>query len=178
MAKKKNTIKSSQKTLRQALLSVKTAIIHFSEDHIVSIWYNPSSKETVVTDIPQNLSSQFTLGESGGSAPTPVLDVKLVITEESPDVTLISATYVITNNIYDYVQWTGDPIAPGEYHYLLPVFYNGNEDTGYESYLPFATSDSYYGESSDLNNCTIQDAVVTVTDPTQNASITITFDAV
>lgn len=66
MAKRKNAVKSGLNQLRQALLDVKTAIIHFSDDHIVSIGYDPSSKATVVTDIPQNLSSQFVLGEGGG----------------------------------------------------------------------------------------------------------------
>lgn len=62
MAKKKNTVKS----LRQALLQAKTAILNFSPEHILAVSYDPSSKATIVKDIPANLESQFTLGESGG----------------------------------------------------------------------------------------------------------------
>lgn len=68
MAKRKNAVKSGLNQLRQALLDIKTAIIHFSDDHIVSIGYDPSSKATIVKDIPANLESQFTLGESGGGS--------------------------------------------------------------------------------------------------------------
>lgn len=64
MAKKKNTVKS----LRQALLQAKTAILNFSPEHILAISYDPSSKATIVKDIPANLESQFMLGEGGEGA--------------------------------------------------------------------------------------------------------------
>lgn len=66
MARKKNTVKSAPNSLRQALLAVKTAILNFSPEHILSLSYDPSSKAMTVKDIPANLESQFTLGESSG----------------------------------------------------------------------------------------------------------------
>lgn len=68
MAKKKNAVKSALNSLRQALTVIKTAIIRFSAEHVLAISYNPTTKETIVTDVPQNLRSQFVLGEGGGSA--------------------------------------------------------------------------------------------------------------
>lgn len=66
MAKKKNIVKSSPNSLRQALLPTKTALLNFSPEHILTIDYDPASKVTTVKDIPANLESQFTLGEGGG----------------------------------------------------------------------------------------------------------------
>ena len=55
MARKKNTVKSAPNSLRQALLAVKTAILNFSPEHILSLSYDPSSKAMTVKDIPANL---------------------------------------------------------------------------------------------------------------------------
>ena len=68
MAKRKNAVKSGLNQLRQALLQAKTAILNFSPEHILAVSYDPSSKATIVKDIPANLESQFTLGEGGGGS--------------------------------------------------------------------------------------------------------------
>lgn len=173
MAKKKKTIKSSTKTLRQALLSVKTAIIHFSEDHIVSIWYNPSSKETVVTDIPQNLSSQFTLGEGGGSSfSNPKLTINAVTELLGGYITQsYSAIEIVDDELVLGIEHTVDGQETIEY-YIPHVYYDGMDDYAVDFFCTDGTTSIEY---SDFVNCTVENNVIYVTDPTQDASVTATI---
>lgn len=87
MAKKKTAVKTpvlKAPILRQALSAVKTAIINFSPAHILFVSYNPASKETVVRDIPENLESQFILGQSaGGNTLSPKLTVTMTVHNDS-----------------------------------------------------------------------------------------------
>lgn len=172
MAKKKNTVKSAPKSLRQALSAVKTAIIHFSEDHIVAIGYNPTSKETIVSDIPQNLSSQFILGEESGGGS--FNNKKISITIINNAYRAWESHYFISENGYveygalelladsQIVQDVMIPMSDETYYFDLPMIYNG------ETVTP-----------SNLVNCTFnydgQNQDLVVTDPTMDASVTLTY---
>lgn len=179
MAKKKNTVKSAPKSLRQALSAVKTAIIHFSEDHIVAIGYNPTSKETIVSDIPQNLSSQFILGEESGGGS--ILNKKISIT--------------VINNLSGMITWTSGYFIP-ESGYVTDgtIEIAGNSQIVQDLMIPMTINNVFYYElplinttyntvvASNLVNCTFdydgQNQDLVVTDPTMDASVTLTYSHV
>ena len=179
MAKRKNTVKSAPKSLRQALSAVKTAIIHFSEDHIVAIGYNPTSKETIVSDIPQNLSSQFILGEESGGGS--ILNKKISIT--------------VINNLSGMITWTSGYFIP-ESGYVTDgtIEIAGNSQIVQDLMIPMTINNVFYYElplinttkntvvASNLVNCTFdndgQNQDLVVTDPTMDASVTLTYSHV
>jgi len=173
MAKKKNAVKSAPNPLRQALLAVKTAILNFSPEHILSLSYDPSSKAMTVKDIPANLESQFTLGESGGgSFNNKKISITLINNTgslqmwESPY--LIPESGYVTKGIVEIaghsqiVQDVMIPMSDETYYFDLPTVNPGVTVT-----------------ASNLVNCTFefsggnQDLVVT--DPTMDASVTLTY---
>lgn len=185
MAKKKNPLKAGLKSLRQALSTVKTAIIHFSDDHIVAIGYNPTSKETIVTDIPQNLSSQFILGEGGGGGD---LSPKATVTLKPSGCgayyldnainTGNAARYQIADGHISYVSSIDDrwgliadngtgtfsayAVKQGDDFIVVPTFYQADRSYHIEE-LAF----------SDLVNCVNDDGDIIVSDPTKEVSFTV-----
>lgn len=183
MAKKKNTVKSAPKSLRQALSAVKSAIIHFSEDHVVAIGYNPTSKETIVSDIPQNLSSQFVLGEGGGgSSATPLVDIHVVNNSNNNIYLLYEG---IVNNIYSFV--VGTAISSTQSEDITAIATDSNDPNSVWSLNgPCTDSSGYEGQIlpftiSDAENCSYDSAsygypCIKITDPSQNASCTITYN--
>lgn len=179
MAKRKNAVKSGLNQLRQALLDVKTAIIHFSDDHIVSIGYDPSSKATVVTDIPQNLSSQFTLGEGGGggNSATPVLDV--TITNNDEHECSFSGDFIcIENNKYSSHTGWGNPINPNQSEEFLVPVVSYDSGSSYLFYLPSPYDSSVTIRLLDAVNCTYDEnnTALSITDPSENASCTVIYE--
>lgn len=176
MAKKKTAVKTpvlKAPILRQALSAVKTAIINFSPSHILFVSYNPSSKDTIVTDIPQNLTSQFVLGEGGGS------DVKVIT---------IAVTYINNSNSSKTLQYQvyvednelkyGDKVllAGATAVYDLLALYSENEQKYLVSSLQYSLDSS--DVLSSLINCTYDESWywLEITDPTQPASCTVTFN--
>ena len=174
MAKKKNTVKSAPKSLRQALSAVKTAIIHFSEDHIIAIGYNPTSKETIVSDIPQNLSSQFVLGEESGGGSLLNKKISITVINNTGSLQMWESPYLIPES--EYVTYGIVEIA-GHSQIVQDVMIPMSDETYYFD-LP-TVNPGVTVTASNLVNCTFefsggnQDLIVT--DPTMDASVTLTY---
>lgn len=174
MAKRKNAVKSGLNQLRQALLDVKTAIIHFSDDHIVSIGYDPSSKATVVTDIPQNLSSQFVLGEESGGGSLLNKKISITVINNTGSLKMWESPYLIPESGY---VTTGIVEIAGHSQIVQDVMIPMSDETYYFD-LPKVNPGATV-TASNLVNCTFefsggnQDLVVT--DPTMDASVTLTY---
>lgn len=186
MAKKKTASKKAPKSLRQAIMQFKTAIINFSRDHQLFIAYDPDSRETYIADTPAEIYSQFILGEeSGDSAPTPVITYKLIIKDTCTDTfTSVGSTTLrlIVNGVYKETHIEDIGITAGnEYEWLMPVFEDSYDSGKWYFTCPVYNDNDYtYGTPSDIVNLTpaVPDdhPYYSVTDPTQNGSITVTFE--
>ena len=177
MAKRKNAVKSAPKSLRQALSAVKTAIIHFSEDHIVAIGYNPTSKETIVSDIPQNLSSQFVLGEESGGGSFNNKKISITIISNLSYMFMWTENYFISEN--GYVS-SGTIEIPENSQIVRDLMIPISIDSpNYYFGLPMINPYTNTVVASDPVNCTFNfsggEQYLVVTDPTMDASITLTY---
>lgn len=176
MAKKKTASKKAPKSLRQAVMEFKTAIINFSSDHQLFIAYNPDSGETYIADEPAQLQSNFILGEESGSSITPVITFTAVndtegdlyfstppYSVENSNVKELSYSYTVPTNSSDTIDLLGVGILDDD-NYVFGCS---------------AMSGDYSGEitASNAVNCTYDDNNnrIIVTDPGANASITITY---
>ena len=190
MARKKNAVKSAQNSLRQALLAVKTAILNFSPEHILSLSYDPSSKAMTVKDIPANLESQFTLGESGGGSLDLHPKITMNVTVEG------NSTYMINNAItvngedaWVVIQGNNVLIEIESLGADNIVNFNDGETKEVTCFVPFDSSAvavySLMPERGNLEdiiftncvNCTGAQGILEITDHTQDASadVTLTF---
>ena len=192
MAKKKNAVKSALNSLRQALTVIKTAIVRFSADHVLAIGYNPTTKETIVTDIPQNLSSSFVLGEGGGSAElhpkvtlniTPhntgavVLNGVICLTEDAPEIGVLEDGCLIsvTNEISNYLV-TVQENETGTGTIILPVV-KEDDNTSSEVNINNLLRSTGVGmiidsaTASNPVNCSFDTGTILITDCTKDASI-------
>lgn len=188
MAKKKNAVKSALNSLRQALTVIKTAIIRFSAEHVLAISYNPTTKETTVTDVPQNLSSQFILGEGGGSAELhPKLTLK--VSPHNSDANVLNGVICLSESIAvleDGCLVVLDDI--GEYKTTITdentgtgtVILSAIREDG-QTYLDIAVNMVVFSTdeaklidtvtASNPVNCSFDNGFVTITDITKDASI-------
>ena len=135
-------------------------------DHIIRGKYNTGNNELDITDIPANLNSVITLGQGGGggSLSNPVLNIQAVNPENSDgSLRLIQLENGILKE--DFVTIPANdtleleaiiPYVDSENAYVLMV--EGNPDT-----------------FTDLVNCTYEDGLLYITDPSSSASATITF---
>ena len=186
MARKKNTVKSAPNSLRQALLAVKTAILNFSPEHILSLSYDPSSKAMTVKDIPANLESQFTLGESGGGgALKGKIRVKIVnnsndtITPSTEGQSSPSVALYIDGGLYSSSSYS-EEIAPNSESYADYVvigYQNGDSNSWTTDAMYMVTSSGTFevGTITQLVNCVSDYSEIQITDPTLEASCTIEY---
>lgn len=169
MAKKKNTVKSALNSLRQALTVIKTATVRFSADHVIAIGYNPTTKETIVSDIPQNLTSSFILGEGGGGSDVNVhsIDVTYVNTSETYQKTLENMIIIEDNEILGATR-NLDPSGTAMFKTLTLLV--NNKYGAQVVYNPGGTD-----VISNAVNCSYDSdlRMMVITDPTQPASCTI-----
>lgn len=184
MARKKNIVKSAPNSLRQALLAVKTAILNFSPEHILFLSYDPSSKAMTVKDIPANLESQFTLGESGGGeALKGKIKVKMVNNSTVP----INPSAVYQERFLLYIDGglyeaplSSEEIAPNSESYVDYVFfgYRDGDDMIYQvdSDDMKSTGGVTTETITQLVNCSVSNvSEITIIDPTLEASCTVTY---
>ena len=119
----------------------------------------------------------------GDSAPTPVITYKLIIKDSYTD-TFSSvgsnSLRLIVNGIYKEPHIEDIGITAGnEYEWLIPVFEDSYDSGKWYFTCPvYSDNDYIYGTPSDIVNLTPADnhPYYTVTDPTQNGSITVTFE--
>jgi len=189
MAKKKNAVKSAPNPLRQALLAVKTATLNFSPEHILSLSYDPSSKAMTVKDIPANLESQFTLGESGGGSLDLHPKITMNVTVEGNSTSMINNAIIGSDDTWVVIQGNNVLIEIESLGADNIVNFNDGETKEVTCFVPFDTSSlAVYtliperGNLQDITfancvNCTGTQGVLEITDHTQDASadVTITF---
>ena len=141
-----------------------TSVTRFSADHILRTSYNPTSKAVVLEDVPAGLKSEFTLGESGGGISNPILTINC-INSINPTVFLV---YIIEDGILKHVE---DVVDPDETKAVETIaIYDGD----WGKYL-YYFAESGEGTVSDLSNCTVDNGMAIITDPTEPASFTFTI---
>lgn len=188
MAKKKNAVKSALNSLRQALTVIKTAIIRFSAEHVLAISYNPTTKETTVTDVPQNLSSQFILGEGGGSAELHP-ELTLNVSPHNSDANVLNGVIclpenaavledgclVVLENISEYITTIPDENTGTGTVILSAVQEDGQTlSTIAVNFLVYSTDQDkriVTVTASNPVNCSYDEGFITITDITKEASI-------
>jgi len=181
MAKKKTAVKTpvlKAPILRQALSAVKTAIINFSPSHILFVSYNPSSKDTTITDIPQNLTSQFVLGQGSGIQLSPKVTATVVNpTNSSMQVVSDTDPVLVDDHLERLCPYTVEANGEIEIILVIPkVWFKGESAYAYKVNGINSSDFSYYGVISDTVNMAFVDGIgMAVTDPTQDASCTITM---
>ena len=131
-------------------------------------------------DVSSYASASVNVSGGGGSAPTPVLKQKIIIKDSYQGTVYLSgADYIIDGK---YVQVSEEQLSTGEYNVAVPIVKSRNEPDVF-SFYPLArnydTSD--YGTATNLVNCELDtyygyDNFYIVTDPTQDVSITTTFE--
>jgi len=188
MAKKKNAVKSAPNSLRQALLAVKTAILNFSPEHILFLSYEPSSKAMTVKDIPANLESQFTLGESGGGSLDLHPKVTMNVTVQGNSTWMINNALIV-NDGWAVIQGNNFVTDAESLDADNIVNFNDRETKEVTCFVPFNSSAAVvvnlipeHGNLRNITvtncvNCTGAQGVLEITDYTQDASadVTLTF---
>lgn len=130
-------------------------------------------------DVSSYASASVNVSGGGGSAPTPVLKQKIIIKDSYQGTVYLSGyDYIIDGK---YVRAYEEQLSAGEYNVVAPIVMSMYEPDVFAFY-PFAVNydTSDYGTATDLVNCELDtyygyDFYI-VTDPTQDVSITTTFE--
>ena len=151
---------------------------YLTPDHILRGKYNTGNNELDITDVPQNLNSIITLGQGGGGGlDNPTLTMNIVFENAKKGGQKIGTPKTLSyltienNTIKHYRDDIIDQSRTIEA--LIPYGYDLDNNPGYFQY----TDQMQNFSASDLVNCTVSEYLeyIQITDPTQDASITITY---